>query len=213
MSGESVPRKTLAREGTVSGIGLHTGKPCTLLLKPASAGAGLRFLKHGRPVEGFSADPRRCSAIGEGEDRILTVEHFLAALGGAGITDLVIDVQGSEIPGLDGSALPFVKLFKELGIIEQAGSLEVYRIAEPIFCYDNYDKQKAIAIHPGDGLRVSYLLDHEHPELRGQKVDLALTPESFESQIAPARTFCTDREVKELQKSGFGLGGSPKPGA
>jgi UDP-3-O-[3-hydroxymyristoyl] N-acetylglucosamine deacetylase/3-hydroxyacyl-[acyl-carrier-protein] dehydratase len=206
-------QKTIAKEGKISGIGLHTAQPCTLILRPASVDTGIRFLQHGQPVDllstdgdfGFSADSLRCSYIGGEKNRILTVEHILASLRGLGITNLVIDVLGSEIPGLDGSALPFVQRLKELGIIDQDKALDFYRIPEPIFCYD---KNKAIAIYPTDSFSVSYLLDYEHPYLRNQKMDFVLTPEAFETQIAPARTFCTDVEARELQKSGFGLGAS-----
>ena len=206
-------QKTIAKEGEISGIGLHTSQPCTLVLKPAPVDTGIRFLQHGQFVSQLSGDGDfelsndlpRCSYIGDEKKRILTVEHILASLRGLGITNLVIDVLGSEIPGLDGSALPFVQRFKELGIVDQKKEISFYRIHEPIFCYD---KNKAIAIYPAESFSVSYVLDYEHPHLRNQKVDFVLTPEIFEAQIAPARTFCTDQEAVELQKRGFGLGAS-----
>ena len=209
----SVTQKTVAREGKLSGTGLHTGEPCTVVLKPAPADAGLSFLRQGRLVSRlssdsgikFSADAIRCSYIGEENNRILTVEHLLASVRGLGISNLEIDVLGPEVPGLDGSALPFVRLLRELGIVDQGKALDFYRISEPIFCYD---KSKAIAIYPAESFSISYLLDYEHPYLRGQKVDFELTPEVFEAEIAPARTFCTDAEASELQKNGFGLGAS-----
>ena len=208
---KAITQKTIAREGKISGVGLHTGEPSTLILRPAPADTGLRFLRDGRPAgrfsdekeSGLSQDSLRCSSVGAGENRILTVEHLLAALRGLGITNLAMDVQGPEVPGLDGSALPFVLWLKELGVVDQGKTLDFYRISEPIFCYD---KAKAIAIYPADSFRVSYRLDYEHPYLRDQKVDFELTPEAFEKEIAPARTFCTDREARELQKSGLGLG-------
>ena len=211
-------QKTISREGRISGIGLHTGEPSTLVLKPAAIDSGLSFLRHGCFVSRLPGDndfglaaisqatnSLRCSTLGEGENRILTVEHLLAALHGLGISNLEIDVLGSEIPGLDGSALPFVHELKKLGIVDQGKALDFYRISEPIFCYD---KTKAIAIYPAESFSISYVLDYEHPYLRDQKVDFELTPEAFEAQIAPARTFCTDREAGELQKRGFGLGAS-----
>ncbi len=197
-------QKTVSKEGRLSGIGLHTGQPAVLTLKPAPVDTGLRFSRGGRPVEAvWDHEATRCSAVGKGEERILTVEHFLAALQGLGITNLFIDVDGPEVPGLDGSALDFVRELKKLGVAEQGKIREFYRVREPIFCYD---KTKAIAIHPAESFRVSYLLDYDHPELRGQKVDFELTPEAFESQIASARTFCTDLEARELKAKGFGLG-------
>ncbi len=210
---KAASQKTITQEGKISGVGLHTGEPCTLILKPAPADAGIRFLRQGCFVSELSGnsdfrlstDALRCSYIGNEKNRILTVEHILASLHGLGITNLVIDVLGPEIPGLDGSARPFVQRLKELGIVDQGKALNFYRISEPIFCYD---KSKAIAIYPAESFSVSYMLDYEHPYLRNQKVDFVLTPEAFETEIAPARTFCTDQEARELQKSGFGLGAS-----
>jgi UDP-3-O-[3-hydroxymyristoyl] N-acetylglucosamine deacetylase / 3-hydroxyacyl-[acyl-carrier-protein] dehydratase len=203
-------QKTLAGDGRLSGVGLHTGKPSSVVFRPTAPNSGIRFFRGGKPAVELSAGGSRtatknlrCSRIGEGETSILTVEHLLAALRGMGLTNLDIDVEGPEVPGLDGSALPFVELFKEIGIVDQSESSGFYRITEPIFCYDDL---KSIAIYPAEEFSVSYLLDYEHPELRGQKVDFCLSPEAFESQIAPARTFCTDKEAAELQKSGFGLG-------
>ena len=197
----------------MSGVGLHTGRPCTVSFRPADADSGVRFFREGRFVSqlsaegdfGFSTDPMRCSFIGDEENRILTVEHLLASLSGLGITNLVVDVLGPELPGLDGSALGFVRCLKELGVADQGQPAEFYRISEPIFCYD---KAKAIAIFPAETFSVSYVLDYDHPFLRNQKVDFALTPESFEKEIAPARTFCTEVEARQLQKNGYGLGAS-----
>ena len=208
-------QKTIAKQGTLAGIGIHTGESCALILKPAPVDTGIHFLQHGRFVSrlsedsnfGFSADSLRCSYIGDEQNRILTVEHFLASLRALDISNLVIDVLGPEIPGLDGSALGFVQFFRELGLVDQGKALDFYRISEPIFCYD---KNKAIAIYPAEEFRVSYVLDYEHPYLRNQKVDFVLTPETFEAEIAPARTFCTDKEAQELQKHGFGLGATLK---
>ncbi len=203
-------QKTLADAGLLSGIGLHTGKPCTVTFRPAAPGEGIRFFQNGQPVaelgfqqRGASAVSLRCSAIGDGERRILTVEHLLASLRGLGLTNVSIDVDGPEVPGLDGSALPFVKLFKELGIIEQNVVCDFYRITEPIFCYDNL---KSIAIYPAEEFSVGYVLDYEHPHLKNQKVDFTLSPETFEKEIAPSRTFCTEKEARELPGQGFGLG-------
>ncbi len=148
-------------------------------------------------------DSLRCTAIGTEKNQVKTVEHLLAALSGLGISNIQIHVDGPEIPGLDGSALPFVKLFKALGIRDQGVSKEVYRIKEPIFCHE---PNKAIAIYPADEFRIAYILDYPHPDLKGQKADFVVTPEIFEKDIAPARTFCMGDEALMLKKRGFGSG-------
>lgn len=204
-------QKTIAREGQVSGIGLHTGKESRVFLKPAPPDSGIRFYHEGRFLSGLSSESHfdnsvhsiRCSALGNEEDRILTVEHLLAALGGLGITNLQLDVHGPEIPGTDGSALPFVELIQALGVTDQGKAIDSYRVTEPIFCGD---QKKAIAIYPSDTLSIAYVLDYEHPYLRGQKVEFEITPETFARDIAPARTFCTEEEAQGLKERGIGLG-------
>jgi len=209
VNARGVFQKTIGGTGCLSGTGLHTGKACSVTFKPAAPGSGIRFLRGGKSVADLRdarphlQDGLRCSALGEGERRILTVEHVLACLNGLGITNLDVEVEGPELPGLDGSALPFARLFQELGLVEQRIPADVYRVKEPIVCYD---KLKSIAIYPAEEFSVSYVLDYEHPHLKDQKVDFSLGPETFVKEIAPARTFCTEKEARELPKMGFGLG-------
>jgi UDP-3-O-[3-hydroxymyristoyl] N-acetylglucosamine deacetylase/3-hydroxyacyl-[acyl-carrier-protein] dehydratase len=200
-----VKQRTVARAASVTGIGLHTGKASRLEIRPAPAGSGIRFFKKGTPV--LPADPGegapRQSRVGSGETEIWTVEHLLAAVAGLGITNLEADVDGPEVPALDGSALGFVQLIRNAGIVEQDAAADVWRVPEPIFVSD---RQKSIAIFPADGLSVQYALDYDFPGLRGQRVSFTVTPETFEREIAPARTFCTDAEVVQVRAAGLGLG-------
>ncbi len=204
-------QRTIQKEGVLSGIGLHTGKNVQLTCKPAQVSEGIRFYRAGKLISDLAQDTTsfvsggslRCSSIGRGDDKILTVEHLLAALRGLGITNIRIDVEGPEVPGMDGSALPFVLFFKKLGLQDQSEATQFYRVREPIFCYD---KGKSICILPADEFSVSYVLDYDHPHLKDQKVDFALTPDVFEKEIAPSRTFCTENEALEVPKHGLGLG-------
>ena len=191
----------------MSGVGIHTGVKSTVFFKPAPANTGIQIYKKGVRVNNawVEADRQRCTSIGAGENRIQTVEHLFAALSGLGVTNILIDIDGPEIPILDGSAALFVKFFKELGIIDQAEKNEFFRLKEPIFCYEG---SKALAMYPAEEFSVAYMLDYNHPRLQNQKVEFGLTPEIFEKEIAPARTFCTEKEAQELKKNGFGLGGS-----
>ncbi len=207
-------QKTIAKEGAISGMGVHTGAQSTVLFKPAPPGAGIQFFKKGARVvhaplheqeTAFSGGSLRRTSLGSGGSGIQTVEHLLAAFAGLEITNIRVDVDGPEVPALDGSALPYVKLLKELGIVEQSAKKEVFKIKAPIACYE---KGKAICIYPAEEFSVTYVLDYDHPYLTGQKAEFALTPEVFEREIAPSRTFCTEEEVAELRQSGFGLGGS-----
>jgi UDP-3-O-[3-hydroxymyristoyl] N-acetylglucosamine deacetylase/3-hydroxyacyl-[acyl-carrier-protein] dehydratase len=203
-------QKTLRREGTLSGVGLHTGENVTVNFKPAPVDSGIHFFRKRSNTSvsqeslifTWDEEPRR-TAIGSNGSRIETVEHVLAALSGLGITNLNVEVDGPEMPGLDGSAVPYVTLFKELGIEDQSKKKEVYRIREPIFCNEN---GRAIAVYPAESLSISYMLDYDHPFLKEQKVEFEITPEVFETQIAPARTFCTEKEAMELRRQGYGKG-------
>ena len=208
-------QKTILKEGRISGTGLHSGKICEVFFKPGAAGTGIHFFKAGRSIgvvgsgdTAFSHEGvARCSAIGSGDLRVLTVEHLLAAIYGLGISNLAVDVHGEEIPGVDGSALPFVELFRKLGIADQKEKRAAYRVSEPIFCHEN---GKAISIYPSERFEVSYCLDYDYPGLRNQKAEYTISSEIFESQIAPCRTFCTQDEARELKQRGFGLGGTPE---
>ena len=206
-------QKTISKEGSLSGIGLHTGKMVQVFFKSAVPDAGIHFFKNGISVgvlgKNSSAfmtdDVARCSAIGSGSSRILTVEHLLAAIYGLGISNLSVDVHGDEIPGVDGSAAPFVKLLKELGLKDQKKKKYVYRIREPLFCHED---GKAISIYPSEKFEISYLLDYDYPGLRNQKAEFTVSPQIFGKEIAPSRTFCTAEEARSLKSNGFGLGGS-----
>src|SRR3989338_3915214 len=194
-------QRTVQKRGSLSGPGIHTGEFCRVTFSPLFSGDGLQFFKNGQRVSlSFSSDPKRCTSIGKHETEIKTVEHCLAALGGLGIDDLRIEVEGPEFPALDGSALGFVECLKNLGFLDFPSRKEVYKIEEPLFCDEPC---RAIAIYPAQRLRVSYVLDYNHPLLRGQKVDFTLTPEVFEKEIAPSRTFCMQAESESLRQSGL----------
>ncbi len=196
-------QRTITKDGELEGSGLHTGARAVVSFKPAAPETGVHFFKFGKPVALKASSSVRCTAIGEGEDQILTVEHLLAAVMGLGLTDLNIDVCGPEIPGLDGSALDFVRFFKTRGLVPSKNSKPAVRIHEPLFCHED---KKALCVYPSETFSVSYILDYDHAQLKGQIAEFEITPEIFESEIAPARTFCTESEAKMLKASGLGAG-------
>ena len=181
--------------------------------KPSAVNTGICFLKNGSPVgtpDGGHETPSakgaaRCSAVGAGPARILTVEHLLAATYALGISNLSIDVHGGEIPVMDGSALPFVRFFKKAGLADQRESRRVYRVTEPIFCSK---AGKALSVYPSDRFEIDYCLDYDYPYLRNQRAAFTVSSAVFEKEIAPARTFCTLEEARQLKQKGLGLGGN-----
>ena len=127
----------------------------------------------------------------------------MSALFGAGIDNIIIEIDSEEAPGLDGSSLKFIETLEEAGIQEQAKYRQPYVLKEPIFM--NEDGSSVIAL-PCEEFKISYTLNYEHHFLQTEFLELAITPEVFKKQIAPARTFCLENEVEELKRQGFGKG-------
>lgn len=206
-------QKTIAKPAVLSGVGLHTGAQARLTLKPAGAGEGVRFVRtdlSGKPVVHVSprttvmdAEVTRCTALEENGVRVYTVEHLLAALSGLGIDNLTAELEGEELPGLDGSSREYVAALKSAGITEQAVAKDIIDIIEPITVTAG---DSSMTISPAEVFRVSYTLDYDHPALRSQLFERAVTAPVFEQDIAPARTFCLEKEVPLIRERGLGKG-------
>ena len=206
-------QKTIQKECSFSGIGLHTGCEVQITCKPSETGSGITFVRVDRPGSPvIKVDPLnihidttmpRCTAIGKGESAIYTVEHFMSVLAGLGITNLTVDINARELPGLDGSGIEFLKGLKKAGILDQQAEAAVYKIREPVGVELN---GCSIYIVPDDALKISYTLDYDHPVLRSQYFSAVLDPDFYEKEIAPCRTFCLDNEAQELRAKGLGKG-------
>ena len=206
-------QRTIAEKVSCTGVGLHSGTAAQLTLHPARANSGIVFVRSdfGEPVE----IPARSSEVistalatklGRGEATVGTVEHLLAALFGLGIDNVRIEIDGPELPVMDGSAAPFVYLIRSAGIFEQREERQVLRIRRKI---EVVDGDRSISIEPSREFRVSYAVDFDHPAIRRQEIDLgSLTPDRFERDISAARTFGFLREVHALWDAGFARGGS-----
>ncbi|MDL2210583.1 UDP-3-O-acyl-N-acetylglucosamine deacetylase [Desulfovibrio sp. OttesenSCG-928-O18] len=202
---------TIRQSIECTGVGLHSGKTVHLGLRPASENTGIVFhvntpsgVKEITPQPGIVTDTGLATTLGSGEARVATVEHLLAAIRGLGIDNIHIDVEGGEIPIMDGSAAPFVLLLKKAGVLLQSAPRRVYRIKKPVsFSRDG----KSIEAFPHNGFCVEYTITFPHQLIGTQKMRLELTPRSF-SQVARARTFGFLREVEYLHSKGLALGGS-----
>ena len=205
-----VYRRTLRREVACTGIGLHCGRPVRLRLVPAPAEHGIRFVRTDVGVEiqatlaHIGSQDHATTLQREGVS-IGTVEHLLAALLGLGIDDVRVEVDGPEVPVLDGSASPFVILLHEAGLRPLAVPRQLLRVLRPV---EVVHGAKSARLVPSEHFEVSYTIGFDHPLLRHQALALRVTPRSFSEQIAPARTFGFLREVELLRKSGLALGGS-----
>jgi UDP-3-O-[3-hydroxymyristoyl] N-acetylglucosamine deacetylase len=203
-------RRTLRREVACTGIGLHSGRPVRLRLRPAPAEHGIRFRRTDVGVE----IPATLGHIG-GQDHattlqldgvsIGTVEHLLAALAGLSVDDVLVEVDGPEVPVLDGSAAPFVILLHEAGLRPLATPRLHLKVLRPV---EVVHGTKTARLVPAEHFEIRYTIGFDHPLLRHQSFAVRLTPRSFTDQVAPARTFGFLREVEMLRKNGLALGGS-----
>ena len=205
-------QRTIARPATTSGIGLHTGNQCTMTFMPAEVDTGIRFVRvdlEGQPEIVIDPDHvigvERGTSIGVDGCKVHTIEHVLAALAVAGIDNLRIELDSSEPPVGDGSSLPFWTALKEAGIVELAGKRRSYRVEEPIYYADG---EVEITLLPSDRLQVSFSIDFDHPLVGHQFESFEITPEVFESEIAPARTFGFLHEIEKLKAAGLIRGGN-----
>lgn len=208
---KTVARKSIAREAVIEGVALHSGETVRVRMLPAKAGVGIRFARSDLPSspsvglgDMCREGPKLRSTLRRGDVEVHTVEHLLAVFHGLGITDVRVEMDGSEVPGMDGSALPFTKTVREAGVAELQEMVEVVTVDEAVEVSNDGSRLEARP-HP-DGLRISYTLDYPNEPLAQGKLCLDVTAESFESELAPARTFCPLKEAKALQAAGFGKG-------
>jgi UDP-3-O-[3-hydroxymyristoyl] N-acetylglucosamine deacetylase/3-hydroxyacyl-[acyl-carrier-protein] dehydratase len=205
-------QRTLRTVVEFSGVGLHSGEMIRARILPAPQDHGVEFVRTDLPdaapipakIAYHSAKERR-TRLQRGQASVDTVEHLLAVCCGLSIDNLTVELSGSEMPGLDGSALELMRLVQQAGIVEQAAEARVFRLDQPLYVREN---QATLVALPTDkeGLTIQYVASFDEPGVDGGSFQLDLTPETFGREIAPARTFCLASEVETLQKAGFGKG-------
>ena len=203
-------QRTLKQEISFEGIGLHTGRHCKVCLKPAPRDAGILFIRTDKDSiikASISSvtDTAFATTLGFNGARIRTVEHILAAFAGLGVDNACVEVNGPEIPILDGSSIELTSLILRGGIAKQSKKRPYIRITRPIVLTDGHAE---IAAFPYNGRRITYRIHFNHHLLGEQKKSLDLTEESFAIEIAPARTFGFLKDVEYLKANGFARGGS-----
>jgi len=205
-------QRTLRTAVEFSGVGLHSGDRIQARLLPAAQGTGIEFVRTDLPdapsvpahIAYHSPKDRRTRLLRSGAE-IETVEHFLAACTGLCIDNLRVELSGSEFPGLDGSALPYLDLFKQAGAVEQREEAKIFKLDQPVYVRDGDATLVALPCER-EGLTLQYVASFEEPGVEGGSFQMDLTPETFEAEIAPARTFCLASEVEALQAAGLGKG-------
>ncbi|MCU0725911.1 MAG: UDP-3-O-acyl-N-acetylglucosamine deacetylase [Planctomycetes bacterium] len=213
MSESARPQQTLAGPAALRGRGLHTNREVEVTVKPAPPDAGVVFVRTDLPGspriplrEARIENRGRRTCLVEGEADVHTVEHLLACFMGLGIDNAVVEMSGPELPGLDGSALPYLAALKTAGV-------EVQKVPRPVLALDReivLDQRAEdvfLMATPGPGgLFVTYTLDYKTPEIPLQRFSVEVTPATFEKEIAPARTFCLESEADALRAAGLGQG-------
>lgn len=205
------PQKTIAAEAAVSGRGLFTSAEATLTFKPAPVGYGIVFVRTdlSRPVripalvQHVTKRPRR-TAIRSGADTVETIEHCMSAIAALGLDNLEIEVSGPEVPGMDGSSLPFVEALTKAGLVDQPAERQFLTITTPIQVREG--SATIIAAPPiADEFEIFYDLDYGNIEpIRRQLLAYQLGAD-YPAEIAPARTFVTKDEAEMLRSRGVGL--------
>ena len=203
---------TLASRVQCTGVGVHTGRPVDLALKPSAAGTGILFVRRDLGGLRFPAradwvvDTTLATSLGNSQARLSTVEHLLAALRGLGVDNCTVEVSGPELPIMDGSAAPFVYLIRQAGLLAQRRLRRRLVIRRPI---EVIDGERRVGVRPARDFRVSASIDYPHAAIGSQELsDRRIGPGFFARGIAPARTFGFLDEVQRLQAAGLARGGS-----
>jgi UDP-3-O-[3-hydroxymyristoyl] N-acetylglucosamine deacetylase len=201
-------KRTLAAPLRFSGVGVHTGKPATMMLMPSETG-DLVFVRTdiGGEIRPDEADVEsgRFTALSSGGVRVLTIEHLMAALSACGVDSLRIELDAEEPPILDGSALPYARAISDAGTSPVPVERKKLKIIRPFTIEDG---EASFSVEPDEVFRISYDIHFDHPAVGRQRRELAVTEETFLREIAPARTFGFFKDVDDLRRRGLALGGS-----
>jgi len=206
----------LRRPAAVSGIGVHSGAPATLTMLPAEADTGVVFVRcgtDGQPDREIVANVRAVTAtefatvLGDAAGPLCaTAEHVLAAMSGLGVDNAIIEIDGPEVPIMDGSAAPFVEAIDEAGLIALPVPRRYIRILKPVRVASD-DSYGELRPHP-QGFRVEIEIEFNHPLIGRQQIAHDIGPDIFRRELARARTFGFMRDVAKLWSAGYALGAS-----
>jgi UDP-3-O-[3-hydroxymyristoyl] N-acetylglucosamine deacetylase len=193
------------------GIGLHTGRKVSMLLHPAPPDAGIVFRRTDHAAEmraswANTVETTYCTTLANGQGiSIGTVEHLMAALAGTGIDNAIIELDGPEVPVMDGSCAPFVFVIECAGIVEQDAPRRAIKVLKPVSVIDD---GASAALFPDRGFSMSFEIDFDNPMIRRQAINLAFDAATFKTELSRARTFGFLDELDRLRQAGFARGGS-----
>lgn len=205
---------TLKRSVDTTGVGLHGGRKARVVLRPAPPDTGIVFRRVDlAPGSDFRVDPhyvtdtRMCSSLEANGAKVATVEHLMSALAGLCVDNCIVDIDGPEVPIVDGSAAPFVFLIQSVGLETQAALRRFVRVRETVRVEEG---DKWAEFRPYEGFKLNFRIDFDHPVLQqsGCETHLDFSPQAFVQEISRARTFGFMRDVEYLRAHGLALGGT-----
>ena len=206
--------RTIVAPAICAGVGVHTGQRVRLAIRPAQPGTGIVFVRtdvtdrdNRIPVSGEAVVDARLNTMIENAAgvRLSTIEHLMAAFCALGVSNAVIEVDGPELPILDGSALQFVQLLDRAGFRHQSTPVRYIEVLEPIHVTDG---DKHAALYPCERYEMRFEIDFDSVVIGNQVVDFVVDEETFRSDIMAARTFGFAHEVEALRRAGLARGGS-----
>ncbi len=204
-------QRTIKNKILCNGIGLHTGKTVQMTLKSAPAGTGVVFIRTDlantriRAIAANTDTTSYATTLSQNNASVKTVEHLLAAFAGLNINNVYVEIDAEEVPIMDGSARPFVKLIADAGIVTQEMAQPSLKVIKPIFVREG---NKQLAIWPAETTSISYFIDFNHPLLKEQSLQYQPTEETFLREVSEARTFGFMSDVKTLKANGLAQGAS-----
>jgi len=207
-------QRTTVAPAIIAGVGVHTGDRVRLAVRPAPVGTGIVFVRtdikdrdNRIPVSGEAVVDARLNTMIENAAgvRLSTIEHLMAAFAALGVSNAVVEVDGPELPILDGSALQFVQLLDRAGFRQQEAPVRYIEILEPIRVQEG---DKTAALLPCDRYEMRFEIDFPTPVIGNQVVDFVVDEQTFRDEIMAARTFGFAHEVEALRRAGLARGGS-----
>jgi UDP-3-O-[3-hydroxymyristoyl] N-acetylglucosamine deacetylase len=205
-------QRTVAEEVSCTGIGLHTGKKVKLTVKPAPPNSGIRFERVDiSPDCSVKASfdnvikTNMATTIGFNGYSVSTIEHLMAAFFGMGIDNALVEIDGEEVPIMDGSSAPFVFLLKNTGVAIQNSHKRFLLVKSSVKVEDG---NRSVRIYPSDELKITYKIDFDHPLIKDQAYEVSFSQSTFIQEISRARTFGFLKDVQTLRNNGLAKGGS-----
>lgn len=207
-------QRTLRNKISCVGVGLHSGKEVHLEMKPSAIDSGIIFLRADLPerpkIHANAANVTatvRATTLEENGAKVFTIEHLLSALNACGVDNCAIELDAEEPPVLNGNAIDFFRMIRSAGLVEQEAERKIIRV-EKIYRVDGEEGKRFIMALPYDGFRISFVSVNPHPMVGIQYADFEITADTYEREIAPARTIAYEKEIDALHAMGLGRGGT-----